>query len=79
MWNKKNIPNYNQVFLNYNIEDVIKRDPKKIYKNFFKKKIRDMYGLDMKYFKPRNSHLEIKSKDNLSKKQITNKIIKSFF
>ena len=71
--------NYNQVFLNFNIEDVIKRDPNKIYKNFFKKKIRDMYGLDMKYYKPRNSQLEIKSEDNLSKKQITNKIIKSFF
>lgn len=79
MWNKKNIPNYNQVFLNFDIEDIIKRDPKKMYKNFFKKKIRDMYGLDMKYYKPRNSQLELKSKDNLSKKQITDKIIKSFF
>ena len=78
-WNRKNISNYNQVFLNIDIEELIKRDPKNNYKKFFEKKIKNLYGLDMKYYKPKNSELEIKSIHNLNKKEITQKIIKNFF
>tara|TARA_B100000787_G_C16188561_1_gene296093 strand:- start:170 stop:697 length:528 start_codon:yes stop_codon:yes gene_type:complete len=78
-WNRKNISNYNQVFLNIDIKELIKRDPKKNYKMFFQKKIKNLYGIDMKYYKPKNSELEIKSNQNLSKKEITNIIIKNFF
>ncbi len=52
-FNKKNLINYNDVYLKVPIKELIRRDPKKIYEKFRKNKISNVQGLDLKCFRPR--------------------------
>ena len=62
-WNRKNFKSYFEIFLDVPIEEVIKRDPKKIYHNFKKGKIKNVVGLDIDFPRPSKSNLIISGKD----------------
>ncbi len=47
-WNKENIPNYIEIFIDTPLEELKKRDPKDIYKRFTSGKIKNVAGLDLK-------------------------------
>jgi len=51
-WNRKNIPNYFEVYLKVPVEELRKRDPKKIYKKFESGEITNVAGLDLKIDEP---------------------------
>ncbi len=74
-YNRKTIKNYIEIFLDVPIKELIKRDPKKIYKKFFQKKISNVTGLDLKYDKPKKSNITIKWKNNVLKENIVKKIL----
>ena len=78
LWNKKNIKNYYDVFLDVPIHELKRRDPKDIYKNNLKKKIKHLYGIDLKFSKPKNPFLHIKWKKKMTKISILNQILKKF-
>lgn len=46
-WNRKNLTNYIEVFLDVPIDELIRRDPKGIYKRFRDGQIRNVAGLDL--------------------------------
>ena len=69
-WNKKNITNYKDVFLDVPIYELIKRDPKKIYKNYFEGKFSDVAGLDLQYDIPKNPFIGIKWNKSMTKNKI---------
>ena len=55
--NKKCFDNYIDVYLKVPIKELIRRDPKKIYKKFFQKKIKNVAGLDLKFNEQKNVKL----------------------
>ena len=51
-WNKKNLPNYFQVYLDVPLSEREKRDPKGIYKRYREGKIINIVGLDQPFDEP---------------------------
>ena len=57
-WNKKNIPNYLEIYIKSDINIVRKKSNKLIYK---RKNIQEVVGLDIKPQFPKNPHVVIKN------------------
>ena len=72
----KKIPNTKDIFLDVPLRELIKRDPKKLYKKFFQKKINNMAGLDLQYDKQKKPSLVVNWNKNMNKKYILKKILK---
>ncbi len=80
-WNKKNIKNYLEIFIDVPMKILFQRDTKNLYKKAIKKKIKNVVGVDIKFRKPINPDLIInnhRSKKYLyqSYREIINKIRK---
>lgn len=71
----KKIKNNTDVFLDVPINELKKRDPKKLYKKYFAGKIKNMAGLDLKYDIPKRPSLFIKWNKSYTKKKIIKKIL----
>ena len=72
----RKINNTKDVFLDVPLNELVKRDPKKLYEKYFEKKVRNMVGLDLKYDIPKSPSLFIKWNRNLNKIKIVKKILK---
>lgn len=75
-WNKKNLENYTDVYLNVPLKELKKRDPKKLYKMFEEKKIKNLAGVDLKYDIPKKPKIYINWKKNISALNFAKRIIK---
>ncbi len=64
-WNRENINNYYEVFIDSDIEDLRKRDVKGIYKAFSEGKINNVAGEDIKFMKPKYPDLVIENNQSL--------------
>lgn len=64
-WNRKNIKNYYEVFIDVDMEDLRKRDVKGIYKAFNDGRLNNVVGEDIKFTKPTNSDLVIDNNQSL--------------
>lgn len=73
-WNRKNISNYLEIFIDVPIEELVRRDPKGIYKKFYDGEIQNVAGLDMQVDFPLNPDLHIKYKDGLTAHQIAKQV-----
>lgn len=60
-WNRKNLKNYYEVFIDTPIQDLVQRDSKGIYHRFIKGEIRDVAGLDIEFLRPNNADLIIEN------------------
>ena len=58
-WNKKNIKNYFEIYLEVPNNELMKRDPKGIYKNFKKGIIKNISGFDIPFDEPKKPDLKI--------------------
>lgn len=65
-WNRLNLPNYLEVFLDVPLEILRKRDPKGIYKNFDEKRLDQIVGLDLEFDTPFSPDLIYKYTDGVS-------------
>lgn len=61
-WNRKNLKNYYEVFIDTPINDLIKRDSKGLYSKYNRGEIENVAGLDLKFDKPANADLIISNK-----------------
>ncbi len=67
-WNRQNLSNYYEVYIDTPIEDLKERDSKGLYGRFARGEIRDVAGLDIDFPVPDNAHSVIRnsqSKDDL--------------
>lgn len=53
-WNRLNLPGYYEIFMKAPLDELKKRDPKGIYKNFFLGNIKNVSGLDLPIDEPQN-------------------------
>jgi len=81
-WNKKNISDYYEVFIDTPIAELINRDPKGLYKKYLRGKLKDFPGLDMDFPRPDSANLIIDNTGSNNQllgyaKKITEKVIGS--
>jgi len=67
-WNRVNINNYYEVYIDSPIEDLIERDSKGIYGKYIRGEINQVIGMDIKFPVPKKANLVIKN--NKSKKDL---------
>lgn len=72
-WNRKNIPNYIEIYIKSNIKKIIKLGRKKIY---HKKNIKNIVGFDIKPEFPKKPNIIITNSFKLSKEKMSKIIIK---
>ena len=73
-WNRKNLNNYYEVFIDTPLRDLVQRDPKGIYEKFSKRGIRNVAGMDIDFPRPDNSDLII---NNVSSREVLLSFAKS--
>lgn len=79
-WNRKNLKNYFEVFIDAPFEQLIERDHKGLYCKALNKEIKDVAGVDIEFAQPTNSDLIIKNDEGKEKllsfaPMLANKII----
>jgi adenylylsulfate kinase len=68
-WNKKNITNYSEIFIQSNVKDIIKLNKKKVYK--YKKNI---MGVSLKPEFPKKPNIKIINNFNLTTKKLADQL-----
>lgn len=65
-WNRINLTNYFEIYLNVEMEELIKRDSKGLYKAFKKGETKDVVGCDIEFEAPKNSNYVINNTKDLN-------------
>jgi len=76
-WNRKNIPEYCEIFIDTPIEELKKRDPKGIYKLYDEGKTNNIAGLDLKVDYPENPDIHIKWTPKLDEENMFNLLLEN--
>ena len=63
-WNRANLPNYTEVFIDVPISALIERDAKGLYAKFTQKGEKHVPGLDIPYHRPSNPDLVIDNSEH---------------
>ena len=58
-WNRKNIENYHEIYLEVPMTELIRRDSKQIYSRALRKELTNVYGIDIPYEEPKNPDVHI--------------------
>jgi adenylylsulfate kinase-like enzyme len=58
-WNRQNLPDYYEVYIDTPIDDLKKRDSKGLYGRFARGEIREVAGMDIEFPVPDRAHLVI--------------------
>lgn len=58
-WNRQNIPNYSEIYLNVPLAELKRRDSKGLYKDFAEGRASNVYGLDLPYDPPERPDLQL--------------------
>ena len=76
VWNKSNIENYVEIFLDTPIEELKRRDTKGIYSNHMMSQKKDIMGIDLKVELPKKPNILIKWRKNISPEKTLDEILK---
>ena len=74
-WNRSNLPNYLEVYIKVPISELINRDPKGIYGNYFEGKSLNVIGLDVAFDEPVNPDILIEYPSELPGHSSVSKIV----
>ena len=75
-WNRTNLPSYFEVYMNVPIEELRRRDSKRIYSRFDSGELKNVAGLDLLVDEPEKPDLEVVVKSNCSVTQLASEVIK---
>ena len=59
-WNRENIQNYIEIFIDTPLYEIKRRDPKGLYKKYESGKVKNIVGMDLKVDFPKNPDIRIK-------------------
>jgi adenylyl-sulfate kinase len=74
-FNRDNVKNYFEIFIDCNMQELIRRDQKGIYSRALKGEIKDVVGIDIPFDKPENPELVIENSECNKLKEKAGKII----
>ena len=75
-WNRKNLANYFEVFLDVPVEELRKRDPKGIYRQFEAGLLRNVAGLDLDVDKPTDSDWAVEFNAHRNVNELSDELVK---
>lgn len=75
-WNRENIENYKEIYLQVSMEELIRRDQKQLYSRALRHEISNVMGIDMDYEEPQNPDITIDNSGAESPEQVLSEIIK---
>jgi cytidine diphosphoramidate kinase len=64
LWNRENIKEYVEIFIDTPMEELIRRDPKGIYKKYHNNELNNIAGLDLKVDFPMKSDIVLRWEKN---------------
>ena len=76
-WNRENISNYIEIFIDTQLEELKKRDPKGLYKRQESGEIKNVAGIDLKVDFPVNPDIHIKWASNKTVDSMFQEIVKN--
>ena len=76
-WNRKNINNYREIFIDVPMSELFKRDPKGLYKSSLDGK-KNIAGLDLQIEVPENPNLHLRWSSHTTKNDMSN-ILNNYF
>lgn len=74
-WNRLNLQNYFEIYLNVPLRELCRRDPKNIYSKFYSGEMKNVAGLDLKVDQPREPNLTVEFKSGRSSSEIVDIIL----
>jgi len=74
-WNKNNIIDYLEIYIKSEKDTLLRRDPKGIYKDYYKGYIKNVVGEDILFNKPIKPWMTINNDNNNNTKKIIDSII----
>ena len=77
-WNRENISNYVEVFLDVPIQELERRDPKGLYLKYKRGEVKNMVGMDIMAEFPENPHFHFSWNKNQDLKSISDTLYKDF-
>ena len=75
LWNRANLPNYMEIFINVPLDELQRRDPKQIYARAAQGELRDVAGLDFAVDEPQAPDVHIEWVPGLSVEAALTQII----
>ena len=76
-WNRENITNYIEIFIDTPLSELQKRDPKNIYRDFELGLIKNVAGIDLKIDIPSNPDIYLKWSEKSTIDSMFNELVKS--
>jgi len=77
LWNRENISNYIEIYIDTPMSELKKRDPKKIYEGFDLGRIKNVAGIDLKIDTPLNPDVHLKWSEDSSIDSMFDELINS--
>tara|TARA_B100001996_G_scaffold382920_1_gene376328 strand:+ start:22203 stop:22718 length:516 start_codon:yes stop_codon:yes gene_type:complete len=74
--NRRIFKNYTEVYLKANMKILLKREFKNLYKKALKKEIKNVVGVDIPWYIPKNPHLTFDMSEKQSTTEMSKKIYK---
>ena len=76
-WNRENITNYIEIFIDTPLSELKKRDPKNIYRDFELGVVNNVAGIDLKVDIPSNPDIHLKWSDKRTIDSMFNELVRS--
>jgi len=76
-WNRENITNYIEIFIDTPLSELKKRDPKKLYRDVELGVIKNVAGIDLKIDIPSNPDIHLKWSEKSTIDSMFNELVKS--
>ena len=76
-WNRENITNYSEIFIDTPLSELRKRDPKNIYRDAELGVVKNVAGIDLKIDIPSNPDIHLKWSDKSTIDSMFNELVKS--
>ncbi len=76
-WNRENITNYIEIFIDTPLSELRKRDPKKLYRDVELGIVKNVAGIDLKIDIPSNPDIHLKWSDKSTIDSMFNELVKS--
>ena len=75
-WNRNHLPGYFEVYLNVPVDELRRRDSKRIYSRFDTGELKNVAGLDLRVDEPEAPDLEVSIESNRSVTETAREVIK---
>lgn len=73
-WNRENISNYKEIYLYVDIQELIRRDQKKLYSRALKKEISNVMGIDISFEEPQSPDIIIDNSGEKTPEEVVEEV-----